>query len=118
MWIIDAHARGLMDVCGACEKIRHTPIPPSYKALLRTGLLVNVLAEPWLSMPETSIWGWGLLAYALVCFFLLGIEMIDTVVEEPFGRERDDLDLDRYCRTINDSVRASIYGAGDSAMAL
>jgi predicted membrane chloride channel (bestrophin family) len=40
----------------------------------------------------------------MVCFFLFGVEAIDSIVEEPFGRERDDLDLDRYCRTIRESV--------------
>ena len=44
----------------------------------------------------------------LVCFFLFGVEMIDSIVEEPFGRERDDLDLDRYCRTIREGVEGSL----------
>ena len=39
-----------------------------------------------------------------VCFFLFGVELIDSIVEEPFGRDRDDLDLDRYCRTIREGV--------------
>lgn len=43
-----------------------------------------------------------------MCFFLLGVELIDSVVEEPFGRERDDLNLDAYCRTIRDGVAASL----------
>jgi len=44
----------------------------------------------------------------LVCFFLFGVELIDTIVEEPFGRDRDDLDLDRYCRTIREGVEGSL----------
>jgi ion channel-forming bestrophin family protein len=106
LWVLDVHLRGLLDVCGACEKIRHTPLSPSYKTLLRTGLLLNVLAEPWLTMPEIGFW--GVPVFLLVCFFLLGVELIDSVVEEPFGSERDDLDLDRYCRTIHDGVAASL----------
>ncbi len=86
LWVLDVHLRGLLDVCGACEKIRHTPLSPSYKNLLRTGLLLNVLTEPWLTMPEIGFW--GVPVFLLVCFFLLGVELIDSVVEEPFGRER------------------------------
>lgn len=104
--ILDPHLRGLLDVCGACEKIRNTPLSPSYKSLLRTGLAVNVLAEPWLTVADFGLWSVPL--FLLVCFFLLGVELIDTVVEEPFGRERDDLDLDRYCRTIRDGVYANL----------
>ena len=78
----------------------------SYKTLLRAGLVLNVLVAPWLTMPEIGFW--GVPVFELVCFFLLGVELIDSVVEEPFGRERDDLDLDRYCRTIRDGVQASL----------
>ena len=46
LWVLDAHARGLLDVCGGCEKIRNTPLSPSYKGLLRTGLALNVLVAP------------------------------------------------------------------------
>jgi ion channel-forming bestrophin family protein len=102
LWILDTHLRGLLDVCGGCEKIRNTPLSPSYKGLLRAGLLLNVLAEPWLTVPEIGFW--GLPAFLLACFFLFGVELIDSIVEEPFGQERDDLDLDRYCRTVRDGV--------------
>ena len=96
LWVLDAHARGLLDVCGGCEKIRGTPLSPSYRSLLRAGLVVNVLAGPWLTAPEIGFWSVPL--FELMCFFLLGVELIDSVVEEPFGRERDDLDLDTYCQ--------------------
>jgi putative membrane protein len=106
LWVLDAHLRGLLDVCGGCEKIKTTPLSPSYKALLRTGLVLNVLAEPWFTLPEIGLW--GLPVFLLVCFFLFGVELIDSIVEEPFGRERDDLDLDRYCRTIREAVGMSL----------
>jgi putative membrane protein len=106
LWILDAHLRGLLDVCGACEKIRNTPLSPSYKSLLRTGLVLNVLAEPWLNTPEIGFW--YLPIFLLVCFFLFGVELIDSIIEEPFGRERDELDLDRFCETIRQGVEASL----------
>jgi putative membrane protein len=106
LWILDVHARGLLDVCGACEKILNTPLSPSYIGLLRLGLALNVLAAPWFMVPESGFWSLPLIL--LACFFLFGVEVIDTIVEEPFGRERDDLDLDRYCRTIREGVMASL----------
>jgi putative membrane protein len=112
LWVLDAHARGLLDVCGACEKIRTTPLSPSYKGLLRTGLALNVLVAPWLLVPENG-W-WSLPVVLLVCFFLFGVELIDSIVEEPFGRDRDELDLDRYCRTVREGVEASLPLAGNA----
>ena len=109
LWVLDAHARGLLDVCGACEKIRNTPLSPSYKDLLRTGLVLNVLIAPWLLVPESGFW--SLPVVLLACFFLFGVQLIDAIVEEPFGHERDDLDLDRYCRTIRESVEATLPSA-------
>jgi ion channel-forming bestrophin family protein len=106
LWILDPHLRAFLDVCGGCEKIRYTPLSPSYRSLLRAGLVVNVLAGPWLTAPDLGFW--GVPFFELMCFFLLGVDLIDSVVEEPFGREREDLDLDRYCQTISDGVAASL----------
>jgi putative membrane protein len=103
---LDAQASGLLEVCGACEKIKTTPLSPSYKGLLRAGLILNVLAEPWLTVPKIGFWGLSVVLVAY--FFLFGVEVIDSIVEEPFGRERDDLDLDRYCRTIRAGVEGSL----------
>lgn len=112
LWVFDQHLRGLLDVCGACEKIRSTPLSRSYTTLLRIGLLLNIIAEPWLTIPDIGFWDVPI--FTLACFFLLGVELIDSVVEEPFGRERDDLDLDRYCQSIRESVLAALPPAADT----
>jgi len=109
LWVLNDHARGLLDVCGGCEKIQNTPLSPSYKVLLRSGLVLNVLAAPWFVVPADGLW--TLPVVLLVCFFLFGVELIDSIVEEPFGRERDDLDLDRYCRTIREGVEECLSQA-------
>jgi predicted membrane chloride channel (bestrophin family) len=67
---------------------------------------VLVGSKRWLLVPESGFW--SLPVILLVCFFLFGVELIDSIVEEPFGRERDDLDLDRYCRTIREGVEGSL----------
>src|SRR5688572_5901579 len=71
---IDDHVRGFLDVCGVCEKIRNTPLVPAYRALVRTGLVLKVLAEPWLTMADYGLWALPL--FLLVCFFLFGLEVI------------------------------------------
>jgi ion channel-forming bestrophin family protein len=100
--VMDVHARALLDVCGACERIRNTGITFSHKALLRLGIALNLVIAPWYTFPELGYW--GVLVYLLLCLFLLGIEFVDSVIEEPFGTELDDLDLDRFCQTIRQSV--------------
>jgi putative membrane protein len=37
-------------------------------------------------------------------YFLLGVEFTAEDVEEPFGRDADDLELSAYCETLRQSV--------------
>jgi len=47
---------------------------------------------------------WSVPAVALLGYFLLGIELTAEDVEDPFGRDGDDLALAAYCQTIRRSV--------------
>jgi ion channel-forming bestrophin family protein len=100
--LLDPHARALLDICGACERIRNTEISPSYKSLLRLGIVLSILAAPWYMVADLGFLSIPSLVGASL--FLLAIELVDTDIEEPFGTEPDDLDLDRYCQTIRQSV--------------
>ncbi|HVS40384.1 MAG TPA: bestrophin family ion channel, partial [Gemmataceae bacterium] len=103
---LDVHARSFLDVCGGCERIRNTGISSSYKNLIRLGLLFNLIVAPWMVIPNLSWWGVPALWFLLVPVF--GVEIVDSVVEEPFGEDPDDLDLDRFCLTIDQSVTAAL----------
>jgi putative membrane protein len=105
---LDPHIRALVDVCGGCERIKHTGVSPSYVALLRFGLLINLLLAPWLILPELGFWGIPVLVVAAI--FLYGLELVDSMVEEPFAVGMDHLDLDRYCANITASVRQVLEG--------
>lgn len=99
---IDPHAKALMDVSGACERIRSSPVPLSYRALLRHGTILYLLSAPWFMSGE---YGYaGVVVVALLAYFLLGIELTAEDVEEPFGKDGDDLELTKYCETIRKSA--------------
>lgn len=49
IWVLDHHARALMDVCGACERIHFTPLVSSFCALTQYGIALYVIASPWRS---------------------------------------------------------------------
>lgn len=103
LMVLDPHVKALMDICGACERIRSSPLPMSYRALLRHGLFIYFALTPWYMGAEVGLW--CVPACMLVAYFLLGIELTAEEVEEPFGSEADDLALDAYCRTIKASVQ-------------
>lgn len=104
IWIMDHHARALMDICGACERIKNTPLASSYRALFRLGILLYVLFAPWALALDLG-W-WCLPALAVGFGFIIGIELTAEEVEEPFGTEKDDLPLESYCQTIEQFVTA------------
>lgn len=101
--LLDPHCRALMDICGACERIRNTPLSPSYRLFLRQGIALYLLTLPW--FVAQSFGFWTVLITVISTYFMVGIELLADDVEEPFGRAGDDLKLDDICLTIGHSVR-------------
>jgi ion channel-forming bestrophin family protein len=95
---IDPHLKALMDVCGACERIQNSPVPASYRALLRHGTILYLFSAPWFLTNEYGYYAVGMVG--LMSYFLLGIEFTAEDVEDPFGTDGDDLALGNYCETI------------------
>ncbi len=100
--VIDAEALRLMDICGACERIQKTRIVRSYRVFARQVVLLFLLTLPW-GIVEDFGW-WTVPLTAMTAYFMLGLEIVAEHVEEPFGYDDDDLDLDGLCRTIDKSV--------------
>lgn len=95
---LDRHGQELMNICGACEKIRATPLAASYRGLLRKGITGYLLFLPW-GMSEAA--GWVTVpACVLTAYALVGLELIATSIEDPFGYDGDDLPLDDIVETI------------------
>ena len=101
LWL-DGHVKSLMEICGACERIRNTPLSSSYRALLRHGIAIYLVIAPFYLIDDTGIYGFPM--FVLAAYFLLGIELVAEEVEEPFGAGGDNLPLERYCATIATSV--------------
>jgi ion channel-forming bestrophin family protein len=101
LWL-NAEVKSLMDICGACEKIRNTPLSSSYRALLRHGIALYLAITPFYLIEDLGLA--GLPMFVLAAYFLLGIELVAEEIEEPFGKGGDNLPLERYCATIEASV--------------
>lgn len=100
---LDFHLRAFMDICGACERIKNSPIAVSYRAFMRQGIMLNLLILPWLLTTQFSLL-WCLPIILTGTYFLIGLELIAEDIEEPFGNDGDDLPLDTICATIRTSV--------------
>jgi putative membrane protein len=100
--MLDANLNALMDICGACERIRNTPLPGSYLSLLRHGLVLTFLFTPWAFVQTLGYW--VIVVQAIGVYFVFGIELTAEAVEQPFGFDGDDLTLETYCETIRASA--------------
>ena len=101
--ILDSEARQFLDICGGCERIRNTRVVRSYRTFARQCIFLYLVSFPW-GMAHS--FGWlAVPLTGMVAYFMLGLETVAEHVEEPFGYDEDDLDLDGLCGTIDRTVQ-------------
>lgn len=97
------------DITGACERIRNTPIPFSYSSYVKQFVLLYALVMPFGLVRE---FGYGTVIASMFTFFAtMGLELLATEIEEPFGTDRNDLPLDDLADRIARDVRSLLTGA-------
>lgn len=102
MLMLDNHAKGLMDAYGGCERIKKSPLVGSYKLMLWTGTVTYFLIIPWLLVPIID--NLTILPVTVAAYFVTALEFFAEEVEEPFGRNANDLPLDDICESVAASV--------------
>lgn len=92
----------LVDVLGACERIRKTPIPLAYAIHLKQLILIYCFTLPF-QLVDEFFW-WTALIVGLISFTIFGIEEIGIEIEDPFGHDPNDLPLDQICQTMKINI--------------
>ncbi|MBF2078959.1 MAG: hypothetical protein IGR76_10690 [Synechococcales cyanobacterium T60_A2020_003] len=105
----------MVDVLGGCERILKTPIPLAYSVHLKQLLLIYCLTLPFQLVGDLQWWTGGMVA--LISFTLFGVEAIGEEIENPFGRDPNDLPLDAICRTMLINVEDLMTLSPDAAIA-
>lgn len=90
----------------ACERIKTTPLPFAYTLLLhRTAYLFCCLLPFGLAAPL----GWATpLITAIVSYTFFGLDALGDELEQPFGRDVNDLPLDALVRLMERDLRAGL----------
>jgi len=102
LWVLDQEARVLLDVCGACERIKNTLPSLSWRYFTRQIIAVYLLILPWGLFDDFGAWTIPLVM--MIAYFVIGGECIASYVDEPFGYHEDHLDLDGMCNVIEATV--------------
>jgi putative membrane protein len=93
----------LVDQQGGCEKIRRTPLPFVYAALIKQILLVYLFSLPFVLVAKM---GYAApLAVAVVALGMLGIEEAGVEIENPFDLDPNTLPLEGLCAMIARDTR-------------
>jgi putative membrane protein len=93
-----------MDSCGACERIKNTPIPFSYSLFLKKFIFIYVVTMP---LAFVTIFGYFSAFIATFVFYVLvSMEVLAEEIENPFGYDDNDLPTD----LLAESIKKSVYG--------
>lgn len=90
------------DNLGACERIRSTPIPPSYNIFIKKMIFLYVFTMPFGFVLEFKYWAAPIVT--LIFYAFAGIEMIAEEIEDPFGTDNNDLQLDSIVKNIKGNL--------------
>lgn len=101
-WMLNAELTNMMDVCGACERIKNTPIPLSYNVFIKKFIFFYVMMLPF--SLAFSVGYYSVLIVCFVLYVLASLELIAEEIEDPFGDDENDLPTQRLSNVIGKSA--------------
>lgn len=99
---LNPELQSFTDICGACERIKNTPIPFSYSVFLKKFIFFYVM-----TLPMGYVFSVGYLVIPMIVFIfyvLASLELIAEEIEDPFGKDANDLPMDTICSNIRKHV--------------
>ena len=103
---LTAQLNTLVGAYGACETIRLTPIPVAHLIHQKQVLALFGCVLPFALVDEMG-W-WAVPIVVLVTFTLYGIDGIARQLEDPFGRDRNDIKVDGLVEDVREEVEGLV----------
>ena len=105
---LDKQAEALVDILGGCERIKKTPIPYAYSIHLKKFITLYVSTLPFGFLGEFH---WFTIPAVLIVFYgMVGIEIIGEEIEDPFGKDKNDLPIWEISKGIAANVNETFFG--------
>jgi len=99
---LNTELQSFTDVCGACERIKNTPIPYSYSAFIKKFIFFYVMTLPF---SYTFILSYYVIPVVVFIFYVLAsLELIAEEIEDPFGSDANDLPTEKIAANIKKHV--------------
>ncbi|MBN8613591.1 MAG: hypothetical protein J0L92_23550 [Deltaproteobacteria bacterium] len=90
--VMDQNLGVMTDALTGCERILRTPVPFAYAQHIKLFVILFCYTAPF-TMSDAMGW-YTPLAATLLCIALFGVDEIGVEIEDPFGRDPNDLPLD------------------------
>ena len=100
--VLDTELHEYASIQGACERIKNTPIPYSYSMYIKKFIFTFIITLPLGFV--TTFFYFTIPIVLLLFYILVSIELIAEEIEEPFGRDINDLPTDRLAEKIRNDV--------------
>lgn len=101
--VLDTNLNSLLDILGACERIRNTPIPYSYSLFIKKFIFIYVTTIPLAFIPTFGYF--SVLIATFIFYVLVSMEILAEEIEDPFGKDSNDLPTGELSIKIKDNVR-------------
>ncbi len=99
---LNAELQSFTDICGACERIKNTPIPFSYSGFIKKFIFFYII-----TLPVGYVFSLGyyvIPVVALTFYVLASLELIAEEIEDPFGGDANDVPTDKIAMNIHRQV--------------
>jgi ion channel-forming bestrophin family protein len=103
LFILDKELKEFSDILGACERIKNTPIPYSYTMYIKQFIFIYIITLPFAFVTTSGYLTVPIVM--LITFVLLSVELIAEEIEDPFGKDINDLPTDELAVKIKANVR-------------
>ncbi len=90
------------NICGACERIKNTPIPFSYNVFIKKFIFIYIMTMPFGYVLTLSYYVIPVVAF--VFYVLASLELIAEEIEDPFGGDANDVPTEKLAQNIQRNV--------------
>lgn len=101
--VVQDNVNQMTDICGACERIKLTPIPYTFSLFIKKIIFLYIITMPFTF--GLTIGYWSIPIVMIMFYAFASLELISEEIEDPFGTDANDLPIDEISAKIKDNVQ-------------
>ena len=90
------------EICGACERIKNTPIPYNYSSFIKKFIFLYAITMPFGFALSLGIFTIPVTIFLF--YILVSLELIAGEIEDPFGNGSNDLPMGKIAENIKHNI--------------